>query len=142
MWKRDELFRNYCVCKDLIQKNITHDGFKRLRNTVTYEIQKSEKDYIKNYFEKSKNDTSLIWKGIRQLITLKYKNKRQPSIITVKGNDVTNPKNIANAFNNFFTNIVPSSSKTICKSKQKFKNFLNNSLLNLCVLKPVTHDEV
>ena len=84
----------------------------------------------------------MIWKGIQQLITLKHESKRQPSIITVKGKDVTNPKNIANAFNNFFTNIGPSLSKTIPQSKENFKNFLNNSSLNLFVLKPVTHDEV
>ena len=93
MWKRDELFRKYCACKDLIQQNIIHSEFKRLRNIVTYETRKSKKDYFKNYFEKNKNDTFLIWKGIRQLITLKYKNQRQPSIITVKGKDVTNSKN-------------------------------------------------
>ena len=64
MWKRDKLFRKYWACKDLIQKNIIHNEFKRLRNIVTYETRKSKKDYFKNYFEKNKNDTSLIWKGI------------------------------------------------------------------------------
>ena len=142
MWKRDKLFRKYCACKDLIQKNIIHNEFKRLRNIVTYETRKSKKDYFKNYFEKNKNDTSLIWKRIRQLITLKHKKKRQPSITTVKGKDVTNPKNIANAFKIFFANIGPSLSKTILQSKKNFTNFLNNSSLNSFVLKPVTHDEV
>ena len=113
-----------------------------MRNIDTYETQKSIKDYFKNYFEKNKNDTSLIWKGIRQLITLKHKSKRQFSIITVKGKDVTNPKNISNAFNNFFTNIGLSLPKTILQSKKNFKNFLNNSSLKSFVLKPVNHDEV
>ena len=89
-----------------------------MRNTVTYETRKSKNDYFKYYFKKNKNDTSLIWKGIRQPITLKHKSKRQPSIITVKGKDITNPENIANAFNNFFTNIGPSLSKTILQSKK------------------------
>ena len=75
-------------------------------------------------------------------MTLKHKSKIQPSIINVKDKNVTNPKNIANAFNNFFTNIGPSLSKTIPQSKKNFKNFLNNSSLNLFVLKPVTHDDV
>ena len=82
----------------------------------------------------------MIWKGIQQLITLKHKSKRKPSIITVNGKDI-NPKNIANAFNNFFTNKGPSLSKTIPQSKKNFKNF-NNSSLDSFVLKPVTHDEV
>ena len=63
--------------------------------------------------KKSKNDTSLIWKGIRQFVMLKNKSKRQPSIITVNGKDVTNHKNIANAFNILITNIGTSLSKTI-----------------------------
>ena len=113
-----------------------------MRNIVTYETRKSKQEYLKNYFEKNKNDTSLIWKGIRQLIMLKHKNKRQPSIITVKGNNVTNPKNIANDFNNFFTNIGPGLSKTNLQSKKNFTNFLNNSSFNSFVLKPITHDEV
>ena len=66
-----------------------------------------------------------MWKGIHQLMTLKHKSKRQFNIITVKGKDATNPKNIANTFNSYFTNIDPSLSKTIPKSKKKFKNFLN-----------------
>ena len=57
--------------------------------------------------EKNKNDTSLIWKEIRELITLKHKSKRQPSIITVKGKDITNPKKITNAFSNFFYKYRP-----------------------------------
>ena len=53
-----------------------------LRNHVTYETRKSKMDYFKNYFDKNKNDTSLIWKGTRQRLRLKHKSKRQPSIIT------------------------------------------------------------
>ena len=56
-------------------------------------------------------------------------------MITVKGKYVTNPKNIANAFNTFFTNIGPSKSKTIPQCKKNFKNFLTNSSLNSFVLK-------
>ena len=62
----------------------------------------------------------MTWKGARQLITLKHKSKRQPSTINVKGKDVTNPKNIANAFNIFFTNIGPCLSKAIPQSHKEF----------------------
>ena len=84
----------------------------------------------------------MIWKGIRQLITLKKKIKRQLNTITVKGKDVANPKNITNIFNNFFEKVGPSLSKTTTKSKKQFKYFLNNSTLDSFVLKPVTHDEI
>ena len=60
MWERDKLFRDYYACKDLIKKYIIHDEFKTLRNIVTYKTRKSKNDYFKTYFEKNKNDTSLI----------------------------------------------------------------------------------
>lgn len=85
----------------------------------------------------------MLWKRIRQRITLKYKdNKGQPRINIVIGKDFTNPRNIANAFNNVFTYVGPNLSKTIPQSKKKVKSFLFNSLLNLFVLKPVIHDHV
>ena len=46
----------------------------------------------------NKNDTTLTWKGKRQLTTLNYKSKSQPTVITAKSNDFINPKNSANAF--------------------------------------------
>ena len=52
-----------------------HNELKRLKNIVTYETRKSKKDYFKNYFEKNENDTSLIWKEMRQLVKLKNKSK-------------------------------------------------------------------
>ena len=127
--KRLRLFQKYCVCKHLIQKNIIHNEFRILKNIVTYETRESKKDYFKNYFEKNKNDKSLIWKCIPQLITLKHKSKRQPSVFTVKGKNDTNLKNIANTFKNYFTELRPKLSKTILQSKKNFKNFLNNSSL-------------
>ena len=41
------LFRKYCACKDLIQKNIIHNKFKRLRNIVTYETLKPKRVTLK-----------------------------------------------------------------------------------------------
>ena len=68
-----------------------------------------------------------ILKGVWQFITLKYQSQRKRNTITVKGKNVTNPENIANGFNNSFTNIGPNLSKTIPKSKNEIKIFLNNS---------------
>ena len=66
----------------------------------------------------------MIWEGIRHLITLKHKNKRQPSIITVKGKDVTNLKNIANAFNNFRSN--HSTEHALISLIETIKKYLDN----------------
>ena len=84
----------------------------------------------KLFFDKNRNNTTLIWKGIRQLITLKSKSKIHLNIVKVKGKDITNPIEIVNAFSNFFINIGPNLSKSILDSNKPFKNFLKNSSLN------------
>ena len=61
----------------------------------------------KLFFDKNRNNTTLIWKGIRQLITLKSKSKIHPNIVKVKGKDIMNPTEIVNAFNNFFYKYWP-----------------------------------
>ena len=106
------------------------EELKQLRNNVTFSIRKSKNEYFKLFFDKNRNNTTLIWKGIRQLITLKSKSKIHPNIVKVKGKDITNPIEIPNAFNNFFINIGPNLSKTILDSSKPFKNFLKNSSLN------------
>ena len=58
---------------------------------------------------------------------MKYQSQRKLNTITVKVKDVTNPENIVNGFNILFTNIGPILSKTIPKSKNEIKIFLNNS---------------
>ena len=78
----------------------------------------------------------------RQLITLKSKNRTCPNIVKVKGNYITNPTEIANAFNNFFINIGPNLTKTILDSSKPFKNFLKNRSLNSFLLKATSEDEV
>ena len=78
----------------------------------------------------------------RQLITLKSKNRICPNIVKVKGNYITNPTEIANAFNNFFINIGPNLTKTILDSSKPFKNFLKNRSLNSFLLKATSEDEV
>ena len=56
--------------------------------------------------------------------------------------NITNPTEIANAFNNFFINIGPNLSKTILDSNKPFKNFLKNCSLDSFLLKGTSEDEV
>ena len=123
MWKRDKLFRKYCACKNKTQKNLIHEELQKLRNNVNFSIHKSKNEYFKLFFDKNRNNTTLIWKGIRQLITLKSKSKIHPNIVKVKGKDIMNPIEIANAFYNVFMNIGLNLSKTILDSSKLFKTF-------------------
>ena len=90
-----------------LKKKLIHNEFKKLRNDVTLSIRKSKNEYFKLFLDKNRNNTTLIWKGIWQLITLKSKSKIHPNIVKVKGKDIMNPTEIVNAFNNFFYKYWP-----------------------------------
>lgn len=100
-------------------------------------MRKSKNEYFKSFFQKNGNNTTLIRKGIRQLLTPKSKSKIHPNIVKVKDRDIVNAIDIAiaNVFNIFFIDIDPNLSKTIYGSSKPFKNFLNNSSLNFPVQK-------
>ena len=78
-----------------------------MRNNAFFSIGKSKNEYFKLFLDKNRNNTTLIWKGIRQLITLNSKFNVHPNIVKVKGKNKTNPTQIANGFNNFFIDIGP-----------------------------------
>ena len=63
-----------------LKKKLIHEEFEKLRNNVTFSICKSKNEYFKLFFDKNRNNITLIWKGIRQLITRKSKSKVRPNI--------------------------------------------------------------
>ena len=74
-----------------LKKKLIHEEFQKLRNNVNFSIRKSKNEYFKFCFDKNHNNTTLIWKGIRQLIILKPKSKVLSNIVKVKGKYITNP---------------------------------------------------
>ena len=54
---------------------------------------------ITSFLKNTKNNTADIWKGIKQLMTLKDSNGRTPNFVSFDGNLITNPKDIAYSFN-------------------------------------------
>ena len=69
-------------------------------------IRTSKKDYYDRYFMKHKNNLSKTWQGIKQIINMKSKKSDYPSCIIHDGITITDPTEIANKFNNFYTSIA------------------------------------
>ena len=62
---------------------------------------------------------------IRQLVTLKPKSKIHPNIVKVKGKDIRNPTETANAYNNcFYIDVGPNLPNAIPGPSKPFRNFL------------------
>ena len=80
-------------------------AYKLFRNRITREIKKSKKKYYKEYFENNISNMKKTWQGIKEIINMNNKSGPQINQLNYKGKLVDNNKDIANNFNDFFTNI-------------------------------------
>ena len=89
--ERDKLLRKYNRCKNIVQRNVFLNNYKRLRNEVTNLKRKSKVNYYKDFFEKNKTKTSTIWKGINSIVKLKHSYSNNLRIIDDNGSIISDP---------------------------------------------------
>ena len=76
IFKRDKLLKKSVKSKDDSKRNVLYNAYKKKRNEVTNLKRISKKEYYTKYFEKFKNKTSSIWKGIRSLVQINSNSRR------------------------------------------------------------------
>ena len=65
-----------------------------------------------------------MWRGIKKIIPSNNSNLTFPPTITVNNETITNPYDIANAFNNYFANVATDIQSSIRSSKKKYYDYL------------------
>lgn len=96
-----------------------HNKFKLYRNKLNQLIRTNKIDYYNKYFNSNKTYIKNIWRGIKQIISLKPMSSNLLSKILKDDTELTDCKSIADAFNAYFSGIgnnlaalVPSVNKT------------------------------
>ena len=87
-------------------------------------MKESKKSYFINYFQNSLNNLKSTWKDIKNLTSLKELPNVAPSNIFDNGRRLTEPREIVNAFNKYFVNVVNDIQSSIRYSKNNFYDFL------------------
>ena len=64
------------------------------------------------------------WRGNKQIITTKSKNCQTPNNIVINNKSLNNPKDIANAFNDYFAAIGSNLASTIPPATKSFTEYL------------------
>ena len=119
-----------------------HEKYKQYRNLLNNFIKSSKKSYYHNFFEKSNSDIKNIWKGIRSLVSLKPFGGTVPSKLLLVDIEVTDSKTIANAFNDFFSNIGPDISRLIPTVPNLPLTYMPNTLYDDLLLHQVSAEEL
>ena len=98
---------------------------KKCRNKIIELIRQSKQTYYQRYFEQNKKYSKIIWQGIHEIISSrKNKNGSNVSAIFFDDNTITDPIEIAQNFNNFFTSIGANLQKKIPPTRKNFTDYL------------------
>ena len=83
-----------------------------------------------------------MWRGIKKIISSNNFNHIFPTAVTVNNQTVTNPSDIANAFNNYFAKVGIDIQSSIRFSKKKYYDYLPPLDIESLVLTPTDSTEV
>ena len=140
---KNKIFKKYLACNNNARKDELFTSFKNLKNDITQDIRAGKKIYYQRYFSEHKNNLQKIWKGIKEIINVKSKNYDHPTCIQEGDQNFTDPKKIANSFNDYFSMIAD---KILQKRKyngtKSYRDFLSNRLLENFVFEDCNENEI
>ena len=97
---RDFLYKKYIRAKIPESKAEYEKQYKTLRNKITEQIKQSKMKYFQDFFTKNANNIKSTWKGIKSIICIKSNIKSQPNSLLIKNKLISEPKTVADIFNN------------------------------------------
>ena len=123
MKRRDNFLRSYTKLnnKESPEAQAILKDYKVVRNLVTKMKHDSKIEYYKKFFENNKKKMSSIWKGIRTIVNINSKSKRDIKIINNKGVKLTDPLKIAKLFNELYVNVGPTIDKKFLRQLRSSK---------------------
>ena len=139
---RDKLLNQFIKCKNNILKLELHHQYKLYRNSIVKLIRTSKQNYFTQYFQLNSKSSKKLWQGINEYLNRKKNNNTNNITLNINGNNISEPLNVANIFNNFFTTIADNIRTKIPNAFNNFHQYLNNPLPNSFFFKPVSTDEM
>ena len=118
---------------------------KLIRNTKFLEMlatKRSKHTYFSSFFQNHINDLKNTWKGIKRIISLKDSSSTVPCAIIEDNISLTNPKDIADAINNYFSSVATGIQSSIKHSRNKFFDFLPQIVINSFFINPTDKAEI
>ena len=138
---RDQLFKKYINCKNE-NKDLIHNEYKRHRNRIVDLIRTSKKEYYQSYFSDNLNNMKKTWNGIKSLISISNNKSASPTSLNINNKLNTDPVDIANSFNDFFSTVGSKLAQNIYPSKNDHLHYLNTSNLMSIFIKPASEIEI
>ena len=139
---KNKLLSKFIKLKEPTLNNEAHAKYKLYRNMLATLLKRSKHTYFSSFFQNHVNDLKNNWKGIKRIISLKDSRSTVPSTIIEDNISLTNPKDIADAFNNYFSNVATGIKSSIKYSRNTFFDFLPQTNINSFFINPTDNTEI
>ena len=119
-------------------------NFKTYEKIVDNEIVQAKKIYYSNVFHMYKSSMKKTWQIINETLSRKKVDNMLPDTFIKNGNELSDPEEIANAFNEYFSKIGSNLASNIncTEDGQSYKVYLQNPTLKKFAFKKVNDNEV
>ena len=108
-------------------KKRKHVIYKTYKNKIVDLLRVSRKCHYQKYFKEDKKSFRVIWQGIHDIVySRKSKKNNTPSSLLIDGKTITNPKDMAENFNNFFTSIWTKLQNNIPPTRRHYFDYLKH----------------
>ncbi len=131
------MYKTFFLFGDLRMRSF----YKRYSNLLIRIKEKSKKLYYEKKFDQIKGNIKNTWKAINSIVNIKKTKKQSLSSIKVNNEIISDPKLMANQFNDFFRNVGPNLAKNIPNSNKSFQDFLSNPIQETFIAENCTPDE-
>ena len=118
------------------------ETYKAYKNKLNHLIRIAKRNYYESQFVRARNNIKDTWKLINEVINNKNTKRVLPSQFKIDEKVVSDPKEIADKFCKYFTNIGISLANKIPSTDKSFRTSLGTSIRETIWLKPVTHAEL
>ena len=103
----------------------------------------SKKQYYNAYFARNFANSKNIWNGIRQIVNIKQHPEQKSTILLTDNQEITDPKLVADTFNQYFANISNNLAKTDPNVSNSPLGYLGSSPVDSSfVFYPITQSEI
>ena len=116
--------------------------YKKFRNRVVSENQKSKIQYYDSYFQQNKGNMKNLWTGINEITSTKSKSSLQTtSLLIVGGKTYDDLQQMATIFNNFFVNVHNHVCSKIPRTKKSPLDYLKQRTTDSIFLQQIIYTE-
>ena len=118
---RDKLHQKLKKIKDLSRRKILEKAYNDFRASLHKEIKAAKRNYERQLFLNCRNDSKLIWNNINKVLGRNHNKVNIPDEIKDEnGTKLTNLRDIANEFNQYYVNVGPNLARQIqCDDTEK-----------------------